>query len=833
MKRFLLLLATIGVIATACQTDGTSDNEVGIGEEGTVLTVSIEPTRTSLGDKVGDTYPYYWSEGDKIVVNGKLSDEVAINADNKASATFKFSKATLSYPYYITYPYCTSTTAENPIVEFPAEQSYAEGTFSTNSAPMCGYVDKKGDKIKLNHLAGILRFPLKASYDGVVLEKVVITSTNSIAGEFAVNCQTTAISATESCGNVITYSLPDNFILSTTTPSDLFISLPAVEVGACTIEFVETSGEKMVANWSMSKPLSKGVVREFKTITYQPKATISLQPLTSEDDEFTIFYKNIRGHVRYSDDDSPIANVAVSDGFQVVKTDANGYYELNGVTRDTWYIYCSLPADVKVPIDDLGRPCFFKKYEANVKNYDFEFEKLPNGPEEEFAIFGLADIQVSNSDQVARFNAQAAPEIKSYSATLGIPCYGVALGDIIYSTPNHNDEYLLGEMRDALKPQNVGMPVFAVYGNHDNAYYCETKPIFPDDRNSDFNIKIQRPFEDTFGPVNYSFNRGDAHFVCMRNMQYRSNISPWDPYEYDYAITDKQYEWVKQDLAVVPKDKMVVLCVHIPIFNRTSQNFQEVLDLIDVFADAHILSGHTHYQRPYDHVKLNRRRHIYEHCMAAIFGAGWTCNLSIDGSPNGYMVLSANGNTFNGWYYKGYPFGMNDKNYQIRMYRGNEITGAAIPNGDANKNGTKGYYQFGYSENTILANIFSSDPNWSVEVWEDGSKTGNMTSIYQHNSAPAYTDLVGSYVLNDPKRPAVASARDFYTAGVMLGYLGAAVTKGYGVCWTMWKYELTNPNAKHIEVRANDKFGNVYTCDEFQVGTDMTYAIYNAANNPK
>jgi hypothetical protein len=67
----------------------------------------------------------------------------------------------------------------------------------------------------------------------------------------------------------------------------------------------------------------------------------------------------------------------------------------------------------------------------------------------------------------------------------------------------------------------------------------------------------------------------------------------------------------------------------------------------------------------------------------------------------------------------------------------------------------------------------------------------------------------------------------------MLGYLGAAVTKGYGVCWTMWKYELQNPDAEHIEVRAKDKFDNVYTCDEFQVGTDFGDAIYNAANNPK
>ena len=284
-------MALACIFTVGCQTDNNGgDSSIDIENEDMVLTVSLEQTKTSLDNKADDAYPCFWSEGDKIVVNGALSDEVEIDAENRAIAKFRISESTPSYPYHITYPYCTSTSTDKAIVEFLAEQRYAEGTFATNSAPMCGYVERVGDKVSLNHLAAVLHFPIKAKVDGVVLEKVVITSENDIAGEFKVDCQNVTISATESCNNVTTYTLPENFTLSTTTTRDLFIVLPAVEVGACTIEFF-ASGDKMTAKWTPDKPLSKGVVREFKPITYSSGVVGELQGLPAYEDEFDFFYK--------------------------------------------------------------------------------------------------------------------------------------------------------------------------------------------------------------------------------------------------------------------------------------------------------------------------------------------------------------------------------------------------------------------------------------------------------------------------------------------------------------------------------------------------------------
>jgi len=58
MKKLLLLLAVAGFFAVGCQNDNTSDNAVNVGD-GATLTISLPQTRTSLGGKVGDTYPVY------------------------------------------------------------------------------------------------------------------------------------------------------------------------------------------------------------------------------------------------------------------------------------------------------------------------------------------------------------------------------------------------------------------------------------------------------------------------------------------------------------------------------------------------------------------------------------------------------------------------------------------------------------------------------------------------------------------------------------------------------------------------------------------------------
>ena len=174
---------------------------------------------------------------------------------------------------------------------------------------------------------------------------------------------------------------------------------------------------------------------------------------------------------------------------------------------------------------------------------------------------------------------------------------------------------------------------------------------------------------------------------------------------------------------------------------------------------------------------------------------------------------------------------MDDKNYQMRLYRGNALTGAAIPDGDANTNGTKGYYKFNFAENVILANIFSGDTKWKVDIYENGKKTGSMTKMGIETTTGCTVDeLVGTYVLTDPRRvpDGIELSHDMWATGFQMGILGRAKSSNatFEACYTMWKGTLKNPNAATIKVVATDRFGNKFECSTFSAtaeGSDYTY----------
>lgn len=833
MKQFNLIALLIAAFATSCtiSNDSISSPDPEAPEEVT-LSVSL-PTvsRTTVGNKVGNEYHIYWSEDDCISVNGAPSTSIVIDKNKPETATFHFGESSLTYPLTIIYPHNSANSAESSKVVFQAEQSHTDGSFSVDNVPMYGVMQKSSSKAPvLKHLTGFLCLEMVAKAENIGLSTITVTSESGkrIAGEFSVDTSNGSLRPTTNTTTSIVYSLPEGYILSTEEKNLFHIALPATQIGSCNVEFATPEGHKMTMKW-YSESIKAGVIREFEPITFQQNAVGTLQPLITEEDTFLHRYPTIYGYVRDTDN-TPIAGVAVSDGFSVVTTDEEGFYKLD-ISQDAWYVFISTPAEYKVQTNKHGMPCFFKSYPGVCEVFNFTLERLPEGKENEFMLFGFADPQVSKTSHIERFSTEAVPEIRRYSQSLGKPCYGITLGDVISMGSTDLTNTILPAMRDAMHADKMGMPVFQVMGNHDNCYMTAKHPVAGNDHR-ELNLNIQRMFEDTFGPINYSFNRGDAHIVGMRDIQW---VQGDDASIYNTAFSEEQYNWLKADLAVVPKDKIVVLCVHIPIYNGgklgDGSYRQEVLSLLDEFAEAHVISGHTHYMRNYDHTLVSSSPHkIYEHAQAAVDGATWTSNINGDGVPNGYGVYHFDGNTIKDWYYKGYPEGMNSRDYQIRLYRGNAITGAAIPAGDANKNGTKGFYQFGYGDDILLANVFNSDTAWIVEVYENGEYSGKMTSLSKYNFSVPYDELIGNYVYDDPKRPPVGveCGCDFWAVGVLCGHLG--MNNGglyYKHCYQLWKYQLKDKGAK-VEVRATDRKGNVYTCSKITDGTDMTYALHNA-----
>lgn len=279
-----------------------------------------------------------------------------------------------------------------------------------------------------------------------------------------------------------------------------------------------------------------------------------------------------------------LQGIVVSDGYTCTATDENGVYQLTA-GEFSYHVYLSIPAAYEVPVSE-GLPCFWQKLTEGRKRYDFTLTPLAGGAENEFNLFCVADPQCQNTTNIARFNNETVPDIAAQVAASALPSYGITLGDIGWNTENTdytNDVFPL--MKKAMQTDKVGLPLFQVMGNHDNKVIAVSK----DNYTVAHDIAAQRNFEYIFGPVNYSFDRGNVHIIAMDNIIFPSHK------DYSLGFRDDQVEWLRQDLSYVSKDKMVILCVHIPMRASGNQNVQAVFELLKPFAEVHVMSGHTHY----------------------------------------------------------------------------------------------------------------------------------------------------------------------------------------------------------------------------------------------
>ena len=260
MKKLIKLFSAVVValLAFSCTTDVTEDLGVEVGGQ-TTLTISLEESRTQLGEKVDGVYPLHWSAGDQISVNGIVSNALA--EGGSTSATFTLD-GVLNYPYNVLYP--ASSANE---VTFLASQSYIAGTFAAGAAPMCGYAASEDNAIQLQHLSGVLRIAVSGnkSLSSIVLE----AEQGTLAGTYTVDCATGALTLVEGTGSKsVTYTLGEGLALSSTA-TPLYIAVPAGTYGKVTVSLYAVSGEKMVLQFDTTeKPILAGMVREFGEFEY-------------------------------------------------------------------------------------------------------------------------------------------------------------------------------------------------------------------------------------------------------------------------------------------------------------------------------------------------------------------------------------------------------------------------------------------------------------------------------------------------------------------------------------------------------------------------------------
>lgn len=450
---------------------------------------------------------------------------------------------------------------------------------------------------------------------------------------------------------------------------------------------------------------------------------------------------NIRGQITDSKTGAPIAGVSVSDGYTVTTTDADGNYAFYG-NELTRTVFISVPAEYEIPTDKDGHPAFYTNGQFNdpQKEYAVSFKLTPREKvSDKFILCAAADVHIydgtdknypeNRRSDLTQFKEDCLPDMISTMESLnGGGSYNDCLVLFAGDQMSDNMEQVV-PFKNALanKTVNNGHKLIFLHciGNHDFA----NRDLKNKEATS---YNASKTFVENFGPMDYSINIGNAHIVVMNNMIVNSKDN-WTRdgqvqcINYEKGITDEQLEWLEQDLANVknPEKKVIILCVHVPIYNGGSQNYQQVVNLMTSFQEGHIVSGHSHNIKNYIHKQTCKNgKGIYEHNLQSLAGDWWFSNLSSDGSPRGYKVFRFSGNKLLDSVNK--TVGAS-ANYQMRVYNGNDSYSDKTAGGGTPAKGTKPNkvtYSWGDDyKNHILVRVWNADENWAVSFVQDGVET--------------------------------------------------------------------------------------------------------------
>lgn len=375
-----------------------------------------------------------------------------------------------------------------------------------------------------------------------------------------------------------------------------------------------------------------------------------------------------------------LQGVVVTDGIDVVQTDAKGRYELP-VNRGARFVYLSSPAGYLAPLvgSHVG---FYQRLKEGNNQYDFVLTKNPKN-DFNHVVIAQADVQVASEEQLGLYQKyvdKVRPFVKAFAN--GRDAFVLDCGDLVGNSPGLYPRFL--EVSAGLE-----MPAYRMVGNHDMEL---------EGRSFEHSY---RTYEDYFGPIYYSFNRGKAHYIVLDNCFYINR-----DYRYIGYIDERTLQWMEKDLALVPKDHVLFVAMHIPAsstkdikFNALlpdeTNNVKSLFEMVKDY-DTHIITGHTHTN---GNVVFNDR--LMEHNTAAVCAGFWRSPLCSDGTPQGFGLYEVNGNKVT-WRFKTVDHPLD---FQFKAY----APGAS-----------KEY------PNEIIANVWNWDELWKVEWYENGKRMGEM-----------------------------------------------------------------------------------------------------------
>lgn len=251
MKKYLSLAVSLCALIVGCAKESPASQE---GPEANLITVKIgasvqENTKTSIGEKNGDKYPVFWSEGDCIAVNG-IASSPAVISNGGRTATFE---ATVpeSAAYKLIYPFTEGNASD-------------EVTFSGLSLPMWTETSDLTEDVVFRPLYSVLKLSVTGD---VTLTRLVLTTQNGsqVCGKFSVGEDGTLTPAEPSATTSV-IDFGEGIVLSETA-SDINVPVPACAYDILEIQIFDENGTSMTRKVDGSG-LAAGKVKEFPEFEY-------------------------------------------------------------------------------------------------------------------------------------------------------------------------------------------------------------------------------------------------------------------------------------------------------------------------------------------------------------------------------------------------------------------------------------------------------------------------------------------------------------------------------------------------------------------------------------
>lgn len=487
-------------------------------------------------------------------------------------------------------------------------------------------------------------------------------------------------------------------------------------------------------------------------------------------------YEDLNGNGKKDRKEKGIASVPVSNGTDVVLTDAQGKYNLP--VGDDNIIFVIKPTGYKLPLNEFNFPKSYyihkpkgspSSYYAGVaptgdlpKSIDFGLVKYDEP--QNFTSFIFGDSQTYSEQEVEYFTKGIVQEAKNRKGVT----FGITLGDLVGDALNLHPSY-----QKAI--QQMELPWYNVIGNHDMNYDAKE------------DVLSDETFEANFGPANYAFNYGKAHFIVLDDVLYPN---PNTGKGYLGGFREDQFSFLENDLKHVNNDQLIVIAMHIPLLDKEDPDAfrktdrERLYNLLKNYPNVLVLSAHTHIQ--YQNLigkedGADRQKPIHEYNVGTTCGDWYSGELNEngvpistmrDGTPKGYAFLNVDGNQYTLDYkVAGYP-----ETYQLSIYNPKVVP-----------------YKGRWVTSSIYANFFMGSDNDTVEYRVDDGKWTKMVKIDDYD--PAYYRYMQDWDFDDNvkevRRPSNAQKSRH-----------------------LWQARIPSnlPVGNHqIEVRATDMFGRTFT----------------------